>query len=179
MLLHTPDLHEAKIDLVLPELKKSGNEVFHEKKEMKKILPSECKDALANFNKVILKAKGQDALVRAEVKITIRSNYVPTMRLLDIPGLEPSLTPNMASKNIFTDNLKKSSKETVNTIVCSTVNCTGSSVNPYLAYVKKACGDALGDSLIVYTHIDKVRAYSLSSTVLLCTVHSQCNSTEW
>ena len=166
-----PDLPHPLIDLQLPELTKKSVGVFHASKVMKDLKPAECKDEIQHFHSVIREEKGHDAIVQAEVKITISSSTIPTMVLLDSPGLAPALAPGKVSKKIFTTNLKRARTKKVNTIVCSTVNCN--SVKSYLSCVDEvAGGNALGDSVIIYTHVDKVRAHHAYLSLPLHDTHS-------
>ena len=168
--IHSPSHSKEEIRLVLPELKHSSGTVFHSRIEIDGLSPKECcQQAIKDFHKTIRDEMGQNAIVPAEVEITIKSNYVPTCVFLDIPGLAPTSPfsePDETSKKVLLDNLKQCKTKHVNALIVSPVKC--SSVGIYVPVVSGVIGGGLTSEnvCIVYTHVDKVRR-----THLLCARH--------
>ena len=106
---------EVKINLILPELKnEKGGETIHHCKEMENLTPKECQEAIKDFHHVILQEKGKGAIVTVEIQLTVKSSYVPTMKLLDIPGLAHG---DKISKKILKKYFKKY-QEKIHPLIC-------------------------------------------------------------
>lgn len=125
---------------------------------MEGLSPKECQQAIKDVHNVICQEKGQDAIVSAEIEVTVWTAHRPTMVLLDIPGLASFGQARQVSRQIITKYLKT---KKVIPLICSKVKC--STANEYLTAVEELLGDA-AEPMVAYTHPDKV---SLSVPVLL------------
>ena len=169
---HVP---EEQISLVLPEVKK-GRKIIHAKQSMTDLTDKECQKKINDFQNIICEEKGEEEIISDEVQLFITSNYVPTMILLDLPGLPLSLNGrvNKLSNDILRRYLNGEKYNLVHPLLCSSAMCD-TPVPDFVATMKKmAEGNILRDPIFVVTKIDRVKYHDSSriSNAFLSYTHS-------
>lgn len=161
---HSPDPQgtgNVAISLRLPELKK-GQRLIQEAQEFSSLTAEECRKKQQEFYEldVFKDSKGEDVIITDEVQVSIKSYYVPTIKLLDIPGIPSTLSRNKMNKtciSILKKYLGGTTFKQVHVLACFKAKCDTQGKD-FIEAIKNIpmSKNTILDTVLIATRIDEV-----------------------
>lgn len=152
------------LQIKLPEVTKRGK-VITKSELHQSVSPDQGNKIIKDFNEKIKSHRELEDIIFDEIKIVYKSPYVPTIKLLDVPGLAPSVMNNNVNK--------------VANKICRKYSNDGKKFGTiHLFLVESAKSDTvtglceavrnLSGTTILYTNIDKVSLRCMQFSQLSC-----------